>query len=171
MLLGCRPSSRAIREALHPCVRRAASIYLSPEVIWRYVMAMALFLPEKVHRQCPRSPHYDSRRGVVHLLLEFATLLQCFSRAILGPMYGIEPAPRRPITAWWQRPQRHPRDRPHHQAKRDAQRDPSAPPPDHGTHDRAREREPDQRPPRHQYQHVVQQIWSTLACAVVGAVI
>ena len=33
---------------------------------------MTLFLPEKVHRQCPRSPRSASGAGAVHLLLEFA---------------------------------------------------------------------------------------------------
>src|SRR5574337_1008477 len=80
-------SSREIRAALYPCVRRAASIYLSPEVIWRYVMSMTLFLPEKVHRQCPRSPRLDSRPGAVHLLVEFATANNSVKRTAV-PLRG-----------------------------------------------------------------------------------
>src|SRR6185437_3240790 len=59
--------------ALLPCFRSAASIYLSPEVIWRYLMTTILFWPEKFRRQYRRSPRLSIVAAPVHLVFEFAT--------------------------------------------------------------------------------------------------
>src|SRR6185312_12145706 len=58
--------------ALLPCFRSAASIYLSPEVIWRYLMTTILFWPEKFRRQYRRSPRLSIVAAPVHLVFEFA---------------------------------------------------------------------------------------------------
>jgi hypothetical protein len=59
-----------IPDWLCPCLRRAASIYLSAGVSWWYVMANSLFLAVENLRQYHGSPQHQG--GVLHLVYESA---------------------------------------------------------------------------------------------------
>src|SRR5205085_8481063 len=61
---------RAISDWLQPCLLSAASIYLSPEVSWWYVMVNILFVVVENLRQYRRSP--PSGGSVLHLVYESA---------------------------------------------------------------------------------------------------
>src|SRR5205085_9765417 len=65
-----RPMERAISDWLQPCLLSAASIYLSPEVSWWYVMANILFVVVENLRQYRRSP--PAGGSVLHLVYESA---------------------------------------------------------------------------------------------------
>src|SRR5437870_4066875 len=67
-----RPMERAISDWLQPCLLSAASIYLSPEVSWWYVMANILFVVVENLRQYRRSP--PSGGSVLHLVYESAKI-------------------------------------------------------------------------------------------------
>src|SRR6185436_10828220 len=68
MVLRWRPSSRAISDWLRPCVRRVARIYLSSEVIWRYVIDGSLVLADERLSNYSRSPLLGG--AVLHLVYE-----------------------------------------------------------------------------------------------------
>src|SRR6185437_6367987 len=81
--------------ALLPCFRSAASIYLSPEVIWRYLMTTILFWPEKFRRQYRRSPRLSIVAAPVHLVFEFAMRSTALKRTAYRRRLPMRLAPRK----------------------------------------------------------------------------
>src|SRR4051812_41455983 len=81
MVLRWQPSIVAMAEAPSPCVRRAASIYLCSEVIWRYVMAKVLYLAVEKLRQY-RLIASSYQEALLHLLCESATSNNTLERTV-----------------------------------------------------------------------------------------
>src|SRR5215204_3432687 len=92
MVLRWQPSIAAMAEARSPCVRRAASIYLCSEVIWRYVMAKVLCLAvEKLRQYRPIASL--PQEALLHLVCESALSNNTLERTVdhrSGPVLAID---------------------------------------------------------------------------------